>query len=80
MKEIEVTKKEKIREKERALEYKLYEEANKLKVVSEFLNGVVDEMGEIEDSEKQEKLWGAQLIVEEVAKNIMSFRQEFLGA
>jgi len=59
------------------LDGKLYEEICKLKVLDEFLDSIITKAEGGEES--LEKLEGAQLIVEDVAKNLMSYRQEFLG-
>lgn len=76
---IKQTKDEKF-DNEDKLQYKLYEETNKLKVVGDILQKLqLDEEDEDLKDERVEKLWGVELIVKEVAENIMKHRSKFLG-
>jgi hypothetical protein len=56
----------------------LFEVVCRLKVLDEFLDSLITtgELGE----ENIKKLQGMQLIVEDVAKNIMKYREEYLEA
>jgi hypothetical protein len=64
------------KEKKDSLDSKLYEEVCKLQVVGNFLQILQQEFETNEDT-LIEKVWGAELIVDEVTKNLMNYREEY---